>query len=40
MQANRAMCFQKNCAKSMRIGEAFINVFIANAVGNGSERIP
>lgn len=40
MQANREMLFQKNCAKPMRIGEAFIDAFIANAVGNGSECIP
>lgn len=40
MQANRVMCFQTNCAKPMRIGEAFINAFIADAVGNGSECIP
>lgn len=39
MQANREMCFQKNCAKPMRIGWAFINAFIANAVGDGSWRI-
>lgn len=39
MQANRAMCFQKNCTKPERIGEAFINAFIANAVGDGSWRI-
>lgn len=36
MQANREMCFQTNCAKPMRIGEAFIDAFIANAVGDGS----
>lgn len=36
MQANRAMCFQKNCTKPERIGETFINAFIANAVGDGS----
>ena len=39
MQANRAMCFQKNCTKPERIGETFINAFIANAVGDGSWRI-
>ena len=39
MQANRVMCFQTNCAKPMRIGEAFINAFIADAVGNDSERV-
>ena len=40
MQANREMCFQTNCAKPMRIGEAFINAFIVDAVGNGNVRIP
>lgn len=39
MQANRAMCFQKNCTKPERIGETFINASIANAVGDGSWRI-
>lgn len=39
MQANREMLFQKNCTKSERIGETFINAFIANAVGDGSWRI-
>lgn len=39
MQANRAIRFQKNCAKPMRIGEAFINAFIASAVENGSECV-
>lgn len=39
MQANRAMRFQKNCTKTERIGETFINAFIANAVGDGSWRI-
>lgn len=39
MQVNRAMRFQKNCTKPERIGETFINAFIANAVGDGSWRI-
>lgn len=40
MQANRAMCFQKNYVKPMRIGMVFIDAFIADAVGNGNECIP
>lgn len=39
MQANRAMCFQKNCAKPMRIDWTFINAFIVDAIGNGNVRI-
>lgn len=39
MQANREICFQKNCSKTARIGEAFIQVFIIDAAEKESGRI-
>lgn len=40
MQANREMLFQKNYAKPIRSGVAFMDTFIANAIKSGSECIP